>query len=627
MKNTLIVLLSLFCINSYAQEIPEKEINSEVNEVTVFLEGAQVIREKQIELKAGKHLLKYVGLSPFIEGKSVQVKAENQLVVLSVNHQQNYLDKTKRSDRITELHEKLELLKEKEKLEKTHLSIIIKELTFLDANRNLGGKNNTLDVTTLKQAADYYRQRLTSLKMEELKRKQTLSAIEEEMNDINSQMRDLASEKEYPSGEVWVKVEAPKTGTYPIEVSYLVGNAGWYPSYDIRAKHIEAPVQLIYKANVKQDTKIDWKDVKLTFSSAEPSVSAVAPKLETYFLDYNSAPPSYSRHITRVHGIITDSQGDPMPGATVLVKGTTIGTNTNIDGHYSIAIPPGSNQLEVSSIGFASQTLPVTNEVMNVALQEEVFALEEVVVTGYGTGKKGLVGAIKNKVSGVAINEAQEPRKKPEQAIIPMEQVENQTTVNFEVQQPYTIKSDNKSFHVEVESYNLPANFEYYCVPKIDQKAYLMAHVTDWERYNLLEGEANVFFEDTYVGKTLLDVRYATDTLQFSLGQDKQVLVKREKVSDFSNKQFIGNKKIESRAWNIFVKNNKKQPIQIMVLDQIPVSTKDEIEVELEKRGGAKFNEKTGELKWQLELKPDEKEEFEFIYSIKYPKYRNLIVE
>jgi len=227
----------------------------------------------------------------------------------------------------------------------------------------------------------------------------------------------------------------------------------------------------------------------------------------------------------------------------------------------------------------------------------------------------------------VANKESQESRKKPEQAVIPMEQIENQTTVNFEVQQPYTINSDNKSFHVEVESYSLPANFEYYCVPKIDQKAYLMAHVTDWERYNLLEGEANVFFEDTYVGKTLLDVRYATDTLQFSLGQDKQVLVKREKVRNFSNKQFIGNKKIESRAWNIFVKNNKKQPIQIMVLDQIPVSTKDEIEVELEKRGGAKFNEKTGELKWLLKLKPDEKEAFDFIYSIKYPKYRNLIVE
>ena len=98
-----------------------------------------------------------------------------------------------------------------------------------------------------------------------------------------------------------------------------------------------------------------------------------------------------------------------------------------------------------------------------------------------------------------------------------------------------------------MEFYDLPAFYQYYCVPKIDKDAFLIANIVDWEKYNLLEGEANVFFEDTYVGKTLMDVRYASDTLEISLGRDKKVSVNREKIKDFTNKQFIGNNKEETR--------------------------------------------------------------------------------
>ena len=92
---------------------------------------------------------------------------------------------------------------------------------------------------------------------------------------------------------------------------------------------------------------------------------------------------------------------------------------------------------------------------------------------------------------------------------IPTVQVENQTTVDFEIKTPYTVKSDNKNYVVDMEYYELPAFYQYYCVPKVDKDAFLIAHIIDWEQYNLMEGEANIFFEETYVGKTLLDVRYA----------------------------------------------------------------------------------------------------------------------
>jgi uncharacterized protein (TIGR02231 family) len=128
-------------------------------------------------------------------------------------------------------------------------------------------------------------------------------------------------------------------------------------------------------------------------------------------------------------------------------------------------------------------------------------------------------------------------------------------------------------------TYELPAFYQYFAVPKANNSAYLIAGVTDWEQYQLLEGEANVFFEQTFVGKSLLDVRYASDTLEISLGRDKMVTIEREKEKDFTEKSFLGGKKSATRLWKTTIKNNKSQPISMLVLDQVPVSTLEEIEV------------------------------------------------
>lgn len=625
MKTLNILLLSLIFSNVFSQEIIEKEIKTDVNEVTVFLDGAQVVRKKAVDLTKGKTIIKFVNLSPFIDAKSVQVKAEGELTVLSVNHQQNFLDKLEKSAELTDLEKQLEIIEDKIKLENTYLSIIKEELTFLQENRDIGGKNEQVSIINLQQTSEFYSSKLTSLKMKEIERNKTLKTLNEQKNNLQNQINTLTSKKEYPTGEILVKVDAKQTNKYSLELTYLVGNAGWFPSYDIRAKNVNEPVQLIYKANVKQDTKVDWSNVKLNFSSADPNVSGVAPELQTYFLNYNTLPPTYKLTSNSVRGRVVDSNGEPLPGANVIVQGTTIGTVTDLEGNYSITIPNNSSQLTYSFIGFNSKTLPITNTVMNIALEESKMELQEVVVVGYGSNKN-VSEALQGRVAGVDVDKSIKIRGTSSLSI-PIAQVENQTTVDFEINTPYTVKSDNKNYTVDMEVYDLPAFYQYYCVPKVDKDAFLIANIIDWEKYNLLEGEANVFFEETYVGKTLLDVRYASDTLDISLGRDKKVSVNREKIKDFTDKQFFGNKKEETRTWKTTVKNNKNQTINMIILDQAPVSTIEEIEVNVQNISGAKQNSETGEIKWEFELKPNDKKDFELKYSVKYPKYRNLIVE
>ena len=621
MKKLILILLCITISKSYAQEVSEKKIKTEVSEVTVFLEGAQITRKKTVELKQGKTILKFTDLSPFIDAKSVQVKANGNITVLSVNHQQNFVKKLEKRKELVDLETKLKEIEDKIILERTYLQILKEELAFLKENRKIGGKNQELSVLNLKAASNFFRAKLTELKIKEIERNNSVEKLNQQRDDFSNQIKTISGVKEYANGEILVKIDAKNNSKASFEISYVVENAGWFPTYDIRAKNVNEPIELIYKANVKQDTKISWNNVTLKLSSANPNVSGVAPELKTYFLNYNTRPPVYNKTTNSVKGIVLDSYNEPLPGVTIIVKGTSIGTSTDFDGKYSITIPNNENSLTYSYLGFISQTKPIQSEIMNVMMEESLEMLEEVVVMGYGGKKNRSVSKIlQGKVAGLKIRGARS-------LAIPTIQIEKQTTVNFEIKIPYTIKSDNKSYSVDIESYNLPAFYQYYCVPKIDKDAFLIANITDWEKYNLLEGEANIFFEGTYVGKTLLDVRYATDTLQISLGRDKNVRVKREKVKDFTTKRFIGSKKEESRVWNIDVKNNKSEKINMLIFDQVPVSTLEEIKIEVSELSGAKYDTEKGEIKWEFTIEPNENKRFKLKYLVKYPKNRNLIIE
>ncbi|MFD0835246.1 mucoidy inhibitor MuiA family protein [Mariniflexile aquimaris] len=621
MKKLLILMLCLIGSKTYSQEIAEKKVITEVNEVTVFISDAQITRKKSVELKQGITILKFINLSPFIDAKSIQVKASGDITVLSVNHQQNYIDKLEKQQELLDLESKFQGLENKINLEKTYLDILKEELVFLQENRAIGGKNQELSVTNLKEASNFYSTKLTSLKLKEIEINNRLHDLYKSKSDLDNQIKTITSKRDFPNGEILVKVDAKNYTKANFELSYLVGNTGWFPTYDIRAKNVNSPIDIIYKANIKQDTKVDWNNVKLKLSSANPNVSGVAPELRTYFLNYNSLPPSYNITSNEVRGKVVDEAQLPLPGVNVIVKGSTIGTTTDFDGNYSITIPNNSSQLVFSYIGYVSQTLAVTNSNLNVYLKEDNQTLDEVVVVGYGSSKrKSISSTLDSKVPGLRIQESSSLQ-------IPSEQVVKQTTIDFEIDIPYSIKSDNKSYAVDMVGYNLPAEYKYYCVPKIDKDAFLIANISDWEKYNLLEGEANIFFEDTYIGKTLLDVRYASDTLKISLGRDKNVTVKREKVKNFTTKQLIGSKKEENRVWSIDVKNNKKQKIDMIIFDQVPVSTLEEIKVDVLEISGAKHNVETGEIKWDFSINPNELKKFELKYSVKYPKNRNLIIE
>jgi uncharacterized protein (TIGR02231 family) len=336
-------------------------------------------------------------------------------------------------------------------------------------------------------------------------------------------------------------VSSEKQVSGKLLLSYVVTNSGWYPSYDIRVDDIKNPVSIFYKANVYQNSGVDWKDVKLSFSNATPWVAGDIPVLNPWFVDFY------------------------YPSARML-QGRAAGININ---------------------------------------RSEPATLNEVVV--------------------VANDKKEE--KAMEAAPVSVQKQVGETTITFDVVVPYTIPSDGKVQTVEIQRIKAPADYKYVTLPKLSQLAYLTANITDWAKLSLQTGEATLYFENSFVGKSTLNVNQLKDTLSISLGTDNSILVKREKRKDFTSRKVIGANRTDTYSFLLTIRNNKSNPIEITLNDQIPVSSNSSINVDPVELSGGKLDQQTGEIKWNLDIKPQETKQIVLTYSVKYPRDKTVILE
>lgn len=599
----------------------EKELKTNIQQVTIFSNGAQVFENGSVQVDAGETTLIIKGKSPYMDEKSLQVKSTGALTILSVNHRSNYLEKklVSQNDSLVTLLEKENLNLEKLVAEQ---EVLKEKMALLQNNKNLGGANIGLSMTALKQALDFFEKEISAIKSEEINNRRKQQETRLRIQRLEKQIKDFQSEPIKPVSEVWIKISAQRAGTANFAVSYLVSGAGWFPKYDIRAINIQKPIQIQYKAEIWQNTGNDWKNVKIKLSNAQPNKNSSLPELQKWNLTYARNTIVSSGALNKVDGVVSgvvwDENGGPLPGAIVLAKGTTIGTTTDVNGRYSITLPNGVNRLVFSFIGFKTLEMPVQSNQMNVRMAEDLAALNEVVV-GYQTKKTKRISA-----GAVAtINEDTEDAYEPLETVIR----ENQTTVEIEVEKPYTLLTNGEKLLVDLKTMELPASYEYFAVPKLDPSAFLIAQVTDWEQLNLLPGEANLYFEETFIGKTILDPVAFQDTLSISLGRDQGINIKREKVAQFSTKRNVGSNVNESRAYQIQVRNSKSLPIKLTITDQIPVSVVSDITVSATELSGASKDDEKGFLTWKMELPAQGQKTLEFRYEVRYPRREKVILD
>ncbi|MDG5491961.1 mucoidy inhibitor MuiA family protein [Psychroserpens sp. SPM9] len=632
--------LLLFLISSIAFSTTEKGTPTKIKAVTVYLNGAQIERTASIKLPAGTTAFTFEKLSPNIQESSIQVSGLKNASILSINFGINYLNKHDRSEDIKNIHTQIQTLYDAVQAEDHFIAGFSEELYLITQNRALGNSNQVVSLEKLQTFAAYYRKRTSEIKAKIYASQKVKGEINAQISELKQQLNELSVDEKIQTGEIKIKLNTEITTDLELQLSYNVTDAGWFPIYDIKAEKINTPIQLIYKAHIYQSTGNDWDNIKLTLSTNDPNTNNIKPNINPKYLNFISSNSAYRSNratkrynykynplVKTVSGVVTSNHdGLPLPGVNVIEKGTSNGTQTDFDGRYSLTVK-GQKALVYSFLGMQTETLPIHSSIMNVVMNPDLSSLEEVVVVAYGTEKS------KTASSGY-VNRVQQMIKDDSDEIPYIEPVdytsngdiieEGITNTRFEIKKSYTIPTNGDVTVIEIENYDVPATYAYFAAPVLNENVFLTAKIKNWEQYNLLPAEANVYFEGSYSGKTNINPQSTTEQLTISLGVDPNVIVKREQPKDYKKNAFIGNNKIISKRYDIEIKNNKSVAIDLILYDRIPISQHKDIKIDDIETGTSEYDDKKGILKWNVNLEAKAKDTFTFSYVVKYPKYKRV---
>ncbi len=598
MKRVIILLFALFFgfqLSLFSQV--EKDVNSKISKVIVYSKGVQIQSELKVELEQGKYLLSFKNLSPYINTESIRVDGDGKYTILNVQLRTDYINELDKNKQIGDLNTNIQLYQNKIEDEETWTKILNEKLDFLKANKSVTGKDQAINPDVFKSLNLIYGDSFEKISLEVLKRQRLIKDYTKEVDKLKNQLNSLNSKSVLPSGVITIMIDSKKQQSSTIKLSYFVDNAMWYPSYDIRFVNANKPLSISYKANISQNTGIDWKNVDVTLSTAKTNVSAQIPTLNTNYLQFYT-PNIQAALEGRISGLaISNNTGTPGALSEIRVRGLG-SVNTN----NPLYVVDGVPQSDISSIS------PNDIEKMEVLKDASATAI-------YGArGSNGVVLIT--------------TKNKYDKSSMPLTiSSKNETSNEYLVDAQQSINSDNKMNSITFRETELNATYEYQTIPKLSKNVYLIGKIYDWYKADLMDGETNIYLENSYVGKSRINTQQFSDTLNISFGIDNNISVNREKIKDYSESQFISSNKKETFAWKLTIRNNKSYAIKAKIYDQVPVSSVKEIQVETLELSGGVMNPNTGKVQWTIDLKPNETKQMILKYSVKYPKDRNVIVD
>jgi uncharacterized protein (TIGR02231 family) len=552
--NFLLTFILLGC-SLFANE--PVNVKSSLTGVTVYMQGAQLQHKANYTIKAGVSEVIVEGISPQISAGTIQVKATGAVVILDSKYEFYYpqpATNTNTGELPPKIRAAIKALEDSLRLVNFELRDINDEIEVLVAARKIIISNGAVkgqgkvndSIQLLKSTVDYYttkvselNKKISSLDRQKVKKADLIASLDTRLNDLRNY-----AEQNNPTPEIKgipriiITFMAKEAAAGRIDLTYLASNAGWTPLYDIRSEAASGKISLTYKAQVRQQTGLDWNDVKLSISTNNPYANKTKPELSPWYIDYQA----YRKDL---------DEKAKMRGA--------------------LGEAPAVNSMMYNS-GFAYSQQSVEDD--EIALTPEAFT----------TVVQQLISA------------------------------------EFKIDLNYSIASDNQVRMVLVKQSELNTSFRYYAVPKLDPGVYLVAQMTKLDELQLVPAKANIFFDGTYIGETYIDPTTMDDTLNLSLGKDPNIIVKRTLLKDQSKERIIQDKKERNFAYSIEVRNLKSSEIDLIIQDQVPLTTNPEITIEKSIIGKGTLDEKTGLVEWKLKLKAKENQTFDYEFKVRHPK-------
>jgi hypothetical protein len=473
-----------------------------------------------------------------------------------------------------------------------------------------------------------------------------------------------------PSSSILITLDAERETNTVMNLSYYITSAGWEPNYDFRLEDISKPMQVVYNANVFQSSGENWENASLRLSTVDPSLSADKPQLEPWILGSSNAntPQVKRREAGSIEGSLVDGATQEfLSNANVILKmGNKIMASglTNSQGKFSFKpLPVGNYNIIFTYMGFQtiSQNISVnarfaTNQTFymqanTIAMREQpvptfqqpVFVAQDNYYidpdqkSGQTVTREDYQNLATKDINSVRTKKSKQPKQIEQKQVeenkpLDLDELysslkETLSDIEYSISLPYSIPSDGQDHVIRVKEVSIPARFVYHVVPKLETDVFLIAEIANWQQLKLISGKASVYFEGTFTGQSYINSELSGDTLEISVGRDKDIVVKREGNKMLNDKKTSGTTVKETIAWDVSIKNNKKTLIVLVLEDQYPISQRKSVEVELLESSGAKVDKNTGELIWEMKVEAGEKKTITTKFSVKYPRQSGIVTD
>lgn len=536
---SLITLSIISSTSAFANEINSVDLNKPLNydikldQATIFLRGAELDNNVTLNLPAGQSEVVLSNVANNIDPKSLSISIDNDDVIINTINVKKIPIPPNYPSAIVALMEKQKEINKRIEVLNININVGDEQIALLK-DQSFFGHDETQSLEHSSQKFDFISQKMTSILNQQKIAREEIAELTEQFEELSRKleidMPIIAEEKT----QIVLSLGASKNLTSKMRISYITPDAGWSPAYDIRSQGMDKPILLTYKADVIQNTGLNWDKVKLVLTSTNPSLNITAPTLSPWYLAlYNDNAKFRSKSM---------------------------------------------------SMEMASAPSPTI-------MREESHEKQL---------NKGVTRYVTTNNNGINLSHA--------------------------IALPYTLKNSTEPNTLVINQKEVVADYRYLTTPKLVEEVYLQAEVKDWENLNLLNGRANIYYMNSFVGNSYINTNELTELLNIPFGIDKNIQISRinnEKIR--KEPIFIGTTIEQKESYTIKVRNTYNSPVKVTIYDQLPLSQENNINVADAVYKDGVLDKDTGEIKWNITLGAKEEKSLPLNYTLSYPKNRQVV--
>ena len=533
------LLTATFC-SIVASISAQKPVFTEakLKSVMLYEQSAELYSNTSFRIPKGSSEIVIANIAENIDESSIKIGSKSKISVLTYRFTDDEdfykveLDKKNPEHKL--VLDSISLMEKKIKDLSFQKTSLANSIAILDKNQTINSGSTSYS-KELEKLIEYYQKKRIDLSLQ-------LDNVESSITQMNTKLGKLQTKfdlnskemENYPTGKLVVQISSESDETVNLDIKYSVRDASWRPYYDVVIPDINSKTKLMYKALIKQNSGLDWKNVELHLVSGFPNVHKQIPSLYDLNLYYQNPIP-----------VMRDE------------------------------------------VYYEPQRTPAATASVSKVSAKEMLA---------------------------------------DVSVVRASAFQNQLNVGYDLKDLYTILSNNQENSINLDVNEIPATYTYYTIPKMDKTVFLIAELDNLEKYNLINAGANIIFQDTNVGKTTLNTENTENKLLLTLGDDRRISIKRDLIKDKTMEKSISSSNKEQQyAYQFTIRNNKNEKIKLRIKDQVPVATDKQIIVSMMNKGGATYDEKTGDLIWDIVLEANETKKIDFSFKVNSLKTKVLL--